>query len=104
MILKNFIFAIVLLFLTQAYFTLNQVGTPVDEAIEITNTQNAESVKHFTRTKTVNHFVFGLVSPDDVGVEQIVSDAVKQNGGTRAVNVKMKYQQTFVNGLVSVIT
>ena len=61
-------------------------------------------VKHFTRTKTVNHFVYGLVSPDDAGIEQIVADAVKQSGGTRAVNVKLKYQQTFVNGLVSGLT
>ena len=88
----------------QGCFTLNQVGTPTNEAIEITNSENATSIKHFTRTKTVNHFVFGLVSPDDAGIEKVVSDAVKQNAGTRAVNVKMKYQQTFVNGLVGAIT
>ena len=93
-----------LLLFSQGCYTLNQVGTPTSEAIEITNSQNAASVKHFTRTKTVNHFVFGLVSPDDAGIEQIVADAVKLNSGTRAVNVKMKYQQTFVNGLVGAIT
>ena len=89
---------------SQGCYTLNQVGTPIDEAIEITNSENATSIKHFTRTKTVNHFVYGLVSPDDAGVEKVVADAVKQNGGTRAVNVKMKYQQTFINGLVGVLT
>ena len=97
------LFGIVLI-VGQGCYTLNQVGSPVDEGIEITNTENATVVKHFTRTKTVNHFVYGLVSPDDAGIEQIVADAVKQSGGTRAVNVKLKYQQTFVNGLVSGLT
>jgi hypothetical protein len=98
-----FLFAI-LLIIGQGCYTLNQVGSPVDEAIEITNTENATPIKHFSRTKTVNHFVYGLVSPDDAGIEKIVADAVKQNGGTRAVNVKLKYQQTFINGLVGGLT
>jgi hypothetical protein len=101
------LFACLLLFIlmiSQGCYTLNQIGSPTNEAIEITNSEKATSIKHFTRTKTVNHFVYGLVSPDDVGIEKLVSDAVKQSGGTRAVNVKMKYQQTFVNGLVAVLT
>jgi hypothetical protein len=98
-----FLFAI-LLIIGQGCYTLNQVGSSVDEAIEITNTENATPIKHFSRTKTVNHFVYGLVSPDDAGIEKIVADAVKQNGGTRAVNVKLKYQQTFINGLVGGLT
>ena len=93
-----------LLVIVQGCYTLNQVGSPVDEGIEITNTQNATTIKHFTRTKTVNHFVYGLVSPDDAGIEKIVADAVKQDGGTHAVNVKIKYQQTFINGLVGALT
>ncbi|MCK6623115.1 MAG: hypothetical protein HUU32_16055 [Calditrichaceae bacterium] len=93
-----------IVFLAQGCYTLNQVGTPVDEAIEITNIQQAAAVQHFTRTKTLNHFVYGLVSPDDAGIEKVVSDAVKQHGGTRAVNVKMKYRQTFINGLVGGLT
>ncbi len=93
-----------ILFVAQGCYTLNQVGVPTDEAIEITNSENATSIKHFTRTKTVSHFIYGLVSPDDAGIERIVADAVKQSGGTRAFNVKMKYQQTFINGLVAGLT
>jgi len=93
-----------LLFLSQGCYTLNQVGTYTEEGIEITNKENAPLLQHFSRTKTVNHFVYGLVSPDDAGIEQIVSDAVKINNGTGAVNVKIKYQQTFLNGLVSALT
>ena len=93
-----------ILLVGQGCYTLNQIGTPTDEAIEITNSENATSIKHFTRTKTVSHFIYGLVSPDDAGVEKIVADAVKQYGGTRAVNVKMKYQQTFLNGFVAGLT
>jgi hypothetical protein len=95
---------LLIIVISQGCYTLNQIGSPTNEAIEITNSENVTSIKHFTRTKTVNHFVYGLVSPDDVGIEKVVSDAVKQNGGTRAVNVKMKYQQTFVNGLVAALT
>lgn len=85
-------------------YTMNQVGSPTDQAIEITNADNATPINHFTRKKTVNHFIYGLVSPDDVGIEKLVSDAVKQGGGTGAVNVRLKYQQTFINGLVGAIT
>jgi hypothetical protein len=94
----------ILLFVVPGCYTLNQVGSPVDEGIEITNTENAAVIKHFTRTKTMNHFVYGLVSPDDAGIEKTVADAVKQDGGTHAVNVKIKYQQTFINGLVGALT
>jgi len=101
---KLFIGARVLAILVQGCFTLNQVGTPTEEAIEITNTDNAPALNHFKRTKTINHFVYGLVSPDDAGIEKTVAEAIKQEGGTRAVNVKLKYQQTFVNGLVNALT
>ena len=89
---------------SQGCYTLNQVGTPTDTAIEITNAQNATAAQHFTRTKLVNHFVFGLVSPEDSGLEKLVAEEVKKNGGTKAVNLKTKYQYTFVNGLVGAIT
>ena len=97
------LFAVVLI-VGQGCYTLNQTGAPVNEDIEITNTENATPIKHFEKTKTVSHFIFGLVSPDDAGIEKIVADAVQENGGTSAVNVKLKYQQTFVNGFVGAIT
>ena len=49
-------------------------------------------------------WIFGLVSPADAGVEKLISEAVRSKGGTRAVNVKMKYRMSFVNGLLSLIT
>jgi len=85
-------------------YTMNQVGTPTNKTIKMTNAENATTASHFNRKKTVNHFVYGLVSPDDVGIEKMVSDAVEQAGGTGAVNVRVKYQQTFINGLVSGLT
>lgn len=85
-------------------YTLNQVGTPVEEAIELTNAQNATVISHFVRTKKMNHFIYGLVSPDDAGIEKMVSDAVKTAGGTKAVNVRIKYQMNFVDGLVGSLT
>jgi hypothetical protein len=93
-----------LMIFSQGCYTLNQVGTATDTGIEITNTESATSISKFTKSKWVNHFVFGLVSPSDSGVEQLIADAVKTNGGAKAVNVKMKYQYTFVNGLVGAIT
>lgn len=93
-----------LMILSQGCYTMNQVGTPADVAIEVTNTQNATAAQHFTRTKIVNHFVFGLVSPEDSGFEKLIAEEVKKNSGTRAVNLRSKYQLTFVNGLVGMIT
>ena len=83
---------------------MHQVGTASKEGIEITNMEKASSMGQFSSKKWVHHFIFGLVSPDDVGVEKLISEAVQSKGGTRAVNVKMQYQMSFVNGLLNVIT
>lgn len=102
--LNSLFLLVLLLIFSSGCYTLKQVGTPTDVEIEVTNSESFTPAGHFTRTKTVNHFIFGLVSPDDAGIEKIIADAVKQDGGTAAINVRMKYQQTFINGLVSVIT
>jgi len=99
----NFII-IATLFLLPGCYTLNQVGAPTDEAIEITNSEKAVPISHFVRNETVNHFIFGLVSPGDAEVEKLISQEIKKYGGTRAVNIRMKYQQTFVNGLIGILT
>jgi hypothetical protein len=96
--------SLLIIFFAQGCYTLDQVGTPIDEAIEITNVEKASTAKHFVRKKTINHFVYGLVSPDDAGIEKTISDEVRKNNGSSAVNIKMKYQQTFVNGLVAALT
>lgn len=95
------IFTILIL---QGCYTLQQVGSPTDVAIEITNKEQATSIEHFTRTKKINHFVYGLVSPDDAGIEKLIADVVKLNKGSAAVNIRMKYQQTFIDGLVGGLT
>ena len=98
-----FVVILTLAFL-QGCFTLNQIGSTRDSGIEMTNSENASSIKNFTKTKKVNHFLWGLVSPADPQVEKLISDEVKANNGTRAVNVKLKYQQTFGNGFLTLIT
>ena len=85
-------------------FTFNQIGTPGETPIEITNSESKTAVVHFNKSKKVHHFLWGLVSPDNAGVEQLISDEVRTNGGSKAVNVKMKYQSTFVDGLLGIIT
>jgi len=93
-----------MLFSLSGCFTMNQIGTPTSTAIELTNSGNATTTKSFTRTKRVNHFIYGLVSPEDAGVEKTIDEAVRANSGSKAVNVKMRYQMTFVDGLIGVIT
>ncbi len=85
-------------------FTFNQIGTPGETPIELTNSEGKTAVAHFNKSKKVHHFLWGLVSPDNAGVEQLISDEVRTNGGSKAVNVKMKYQSTFVDGLLNLIT
>ena len=92
------------MFSIQGCYTLNHLGTPTEEAIEITNAGNAPVGSHFERSKSVHHFVYGLVSPDDAGIEELVSDEVRLAKGSKAVNVRIKYEQTFLNGLVGVLT
>ncbi len=99
-----FVVCIVFAFSLHGCYTLNQVGTPISERIDVISTDNPQVVEHFTRTKKIHHFVYGLVSPDDAGIEKLISNEVQLKGGTRAVNVKIKYQSTFVDGLVSVLT
>lgn len=93
-----------LAFLAQGCFTLNQVGTPTDYGIEITNTENKTSTHHFIQYTVVNHYLWGLVSPEDAGVEKIIVNEIHKRNGNRAVNIKIKYQQTFVNGLLGGLT
>lgn len=95
---------ILIIAFSQGCFTLNQIGSTKDSGIEMTNSENAASIKNFTKTKKVNHFLWGLVSPADPQVEKLISEEVKANNGTRAVNVKLKYQQTFGNGFLTLIT
>ena len=90
-------------FLTGCY-TLNQVGEPVDHGIEMTNMEKATPMSHFQQDVTVNHFIWGLVSPENAEVEKLISQEVERVGGSRAVNIRMKYQMTFVNGLLNAIT
>ena len=104
---SNAMLALVILFtlaFSQGCFTLNQIGSTKDSGIEMTNSENATSIKNFTTTKKVNHFLWGLVSPADPQVEKLISDEVKANNGARAVNVKLKYQQTFGDGFLTLIT
>lgn len=104
MSLKIFSVLLMGLFLLTGCYTLNQVGEPVNQGIEITNMEKATPVSHFEREITINHFIYGLVSPGNAEVEQTIAQEVQRIGGTRAVNIRMKYQQTFVNGLLSIIT
>jgi len=90
--------------LLQSCYTFQRVGSPTDVAIKLTSQEEAAPIKHFTRTKKIHHFVYGLVSPDDAGLEELISDVVTLNNGKAAVNVRMKYQQTFIDGLVGALT
>ena len=95
---------IVLFFLLQSCFTLRHGTIPVDEEIQLTNINGEEVSGQFETTKKVNHFVGGLVSPDDAGIEELVSNQIKLAKGKKAVNVRIEYQQKFVDGLVGLLT
>jgi len=89
---------------SQGCYTLNQVGSATDTGIELTNKSNATSMSEFSAKKKVNHFLWGLVSPADAEVEQLIANQVQSAGGSKAVNVRMTYQMTFVDGLLGAIT
>lgn len=93
-----------MVFLLPGCFTFNQVGSPGDGKIELTNADSDTVTERFEDSKTVNHFIFGLISPSDSGLEELINKNVKMKKGKGAVNVKIKYQQTFVYGLVGMLT
>ena len=105
---RNMTFALVfcglILLSLPGCYTMNQIGTPTSTAIELTNSGNAATTKSFTRTKKVHHFILGLVSPEDAGIEKTIDEAVRSNSGSKAVNVRIRYQATFIDGLIGGIT
>jgi hypothetical protein len=97
-------FVIVCAITISGCYTLNAVGTPADPTFSMSNNPSGSVVKHFSTTMTVHHFIFGLVVGSDPEVARALSDEVKASGGSGAINVKLHYQMTFVNGLVNTIT
>ena len=85
-------------------YTLNAIGTPADQTLSLSNHPSGSVVKHFSTTMKVNHFIYGLVTPADPEVAKAISDEVKAAGGANAINVKVRYEATFVDGLINAIT
>ena len=85
-------------------YTLNAIGTPSDTAISMSNQPSGTMIKHFSMSMKVHHLIYGLVTLNDPEIAKAVSDEVKASGGTHAINVKITYQMTFVDGLVNMIT
>ena len=95
---------VMLVFLLQSCFTLRHGTIPVDEGIELTNVNDENIEGSFEGTKKIHHFIGGLVSPDDAGIEELVSNQIKLAKGKKAVNVRIEYKQKFVDGLVGALT
>lgn len=85
-------------------YTLNAIGTPADQTLSLSNHPSGSVVKHFSTSMKVNHFIYGLVTPSDPEVAKAISAQVKAAGGKNAINVKMRYEMTFVDGLINTIT
>lgn len=85
-------------------YTLNLSATPSDRAISMSNTPQGKIIKHFTINKTMHHLIFGIVALNDAEIAQEVEGEIKSSGGKSAINVKVKYQMTFVDGLINGIT
>ncbi|MFZ0456406.1 MAG: hypothetical protein WAM24_21840 [Ignavibacteriaceae bacterium] len=104
--IKYFLFAfiITIAFISSGCYTLNAVATPTSQILSMSNTPNGDIIKHFTTSMTVHHLIFGLVTISDPEVAKALTDEVKAAGGNGAINIKIHYQMTFVNGLLNAIT
>jgi hypothetical protein len=85
-------------------YTLNLKSGPNDHAISLSNSPKGKIIKHFTISKNIGHLIYGLVNLDDMDVSKMIGDEIEAAGGTSAINVKIMYQETFVNGLINGIT
>ena len=99
------IFCIVILSLfASGCYTLNMKASPTDHPLSLSNHPKGKIIKHFTITKNIGHLIFGLVTLTEADVAKEISDEIEAAGGSEAINVKVFYQMTFINGLLNVIT
>src|SRR5579872_303393 len=82
-------------------YTLSLKSSPTDHPISLSNSPKGKILKHFTISKTVGHLIFGLVNLDEMDVSKMISDEVEAAGGSEAINVKVLYQESFINGLLN---
>ena len=102
--LSMLLFVVLVASILSGCYTVNVIGTPANETLSLSNQPSGTLVKHFSTSMWVHHIIAGLVPLNDPDVAKILSDEVKASGGTRAVNIKINYQMTFVNGLCNIIT
>jgi hypothetical protein len=95
---------VALLLVFPACYTLDTVNTQIPISMQVTNASGQSVVGHFESSVWVHHFIIGLVSANDPDVAKMIANQVKMKGGTGAVNVKITYQMSFVNGLLNIIT
>jgi len=94
--------AVVLIF--PACYTLETVNSSTDVPVQLSNANNQAIIGHFEHSMWIHHFIVGLVNASDPDVSKMIANQVKLKGGTAAVNVKITYQMSFVNGLLNMIT
>ena len=99
-----FVFIFIFAFLSSGCYTLNAVATPTSQILSMSNNPNGDIIKHFTTSMMVHHLIFGLVTISDPEVAKALSNEVQAAGGNGAINIKIHYQMTFVNGLLNFIT
>ena len=85
-------------------YTLSTANSPTDQSVEMSNVNKATPVAHFQQTAWMHHFLFGLISSNKADITKMVANEVKLKGGSSAVNVKITYEMTFVQGLINVVT
>jgi hypothetical protein len=83
---------------------MNLSATPSEYNISMSNQPKGEIIKHFTISRTVHHLIDGLVTLNDVNLNQELADEIKADGGTHIVNLKVNYNMPFIYGLVNLIT
>ena len=96
--------ALLIIVTVSGCYTLNLKSSPTNHPISLSNMPKGSIIKHFTITKNVAHLILGLVTLNDIDVAKAISDEVEAAGGTEAINVKVTYQMTFIDGLLNVIT
>lgn len=102
--LSMLLFLVLVASVLSGCYTVNVIGTPADQALSLSNQPSGTLVRHFSTSIWVHHLIWGLVPLNDPDVAKILSDEVKASGGTHAVNIKVNYQATFINGLLNLIT
>ncbi len=85
-------------------YSVNISASSGEHPISMSYQPEGDIIKQFEIERTVHHLIGGLVTLNDVNISHAIDEEIKAAGGSRAVNVKIKYSMPIGYAFISYIT